>query len=173
MKWTKKKIAFNVLQLVFYGVIPLALIFLTYGSMGHSVQAVGFKIAAPGIALIVIVFLCFKKLVISKKLSDAHDRLNNHKASLEVKTDEREVENIENTIKNLGTAEVLLNSVVPLLLTALGVVTCKVLESQLVTLSGTLGFILLSFTAGTVFAVLDAREVKSRHREKNNEREEG
>lgn len=163
MKWTKKKIAYNILQLVFYGVVPLALIFLTYGSIGHTVQAVGFKIAAPGIILTVIVFLCFKKLFISKKLSDAHARLNQLKTELEVRTDEIEQKNIENALKKLGTAETLLNCVVPILLTALGVVTCKVLESQLVKLSGTLGFILLSLIFGTVFAVLDAREVKSKY----------
>ena len=163
MKWTKKKIVYNVLQLVFYGVVPLALVFLTYGSIGHTAQAVGFKIAAPGIILTVIVFLCFKKLFISKKLADAHERLNAHRASLEVKTDVCEISNIEKVIKNLGTTEVLLNSVVPILLTVLGIVTCKVLESQLLRLSGTLGFILLSLIVGTVFAVLDAREVKSKY----------
>ena len=46
MKWTKKKIAYNVLQLVFYGVVPLALIFALYGNLGETQQAVGFKIAA-------------------------------------------------------------------------------------------------------------------------------
>ena len=61
MKWTKKKVAYNVLQLVFYGVVPLVLIFLLYGNMGHTKDAIGFKIAAPGLVLVVLVFLCFKK----------------------------------------------------------------------------------------------------------------
>lgn len=165
MKWTKKKIAYNVLQLVFYGVAPLALVFLLYGNLGDTGQAVGFKIAAPGLLILVLLFLCFKKLFINKKLADAHGQLNQLKASLKVKTDAAEVTNIENAVKNLGTVEILLNAVVPLLLFLLLILCCKVMEAQLVKLSGTCGFILLSYIAGTVFAVLDAREVKSKHKE--------
>lgn len=164
MKWTKKKVAYNVLQLVFYGVVPLVLIFLLYGNMGHTKDAIGFKIAAPGLVLIVLVFLCFKKVFINKKLSDAHSQLNQLKADLKVKTDSAEVTNIENAIKNLGTAEVLLNAVVPVLLFLLLILCCKVMEAQIVKLSGTCGFILLSYITGTVFAVLDAREIHGKHK---------
>ena len=164
MKWTKKKVAYNVLQLVFYGVVPLVLIFLLYGNMGHTKDAIGFKIAAPGLVLIVLVFLCFKKVYINKKLSDAHSQLNQLKADLKVKTDSAEVTNIENAIKNLGTAEVLLNAVVPVLLFLLLILCCKVMEAQIVKLSGTCGFILLSYLTGTVFAVLDAREIHGKHK---------
>ena len=164
MKWTKKKVAYNVLQLVFYGVVPLVLIFLLYGNMGHTKDAIGFKIAAPGLVLVVLVFLCFKKLFINKRLSDAHSQLNQLKADLKVKTDSAEVTNIENAIKNLGTAEVLLNAVVPVLLFLLLILCCKVMEAQIVKLSGTCGFILLSYLTGTVFAVLDAREIHGKHK---------
>lgn len=168
MKWTKKKVLYNVLQLVFYGVVPLVLVFLLYGSIGHTKEAVGFKIAAPGLLILVLVFLCFKKLFINRKLADAHSQLNQLKADLKVKVEIREVENIERAIKNLGTVEVILNAVVPVLLFLLLIICCKVMEAQLVKLSGTCGFILLSYIAGTVFAVLDAREVKSKHKEMGN-----
>jgi len=164
MKWTKKKVAYNVLQLVFYGVVPLVLIFLLYGNMGHTKDAIGFKIAAPGLVLVVLVFLCFKKLFINKRLSDAHSQINQMKEDLKVKTESAEVTNIENAIKNLGTAEVLLNAVVPVLLFLLLILCCKVMEAQIVKLSGTCGFILLSYLTGTVFAVLDAREIHGKHK---------
>lgn len=166
MKWTKKKLLYNILQLIFYGVVPLLLIFLLYGNIGHTREAVGFKIAAPGLLILVLVFLGFKKLFINKRLADAHSQLNQLKADLKVKTDSAEVTNIENAVKNLGTLEVILNAVIPVLLFVLLILCCKVMESQLVKLSGTCGFILLSYIAGTVFAVLDAREVKSKHKEK-------
>ena len=165
MKWTKKKIAYNVMQLVFYGVVPLALIFLTYVSVGNDAAALGFKIAAPGIILLTLVFLCFKRLFINKRLENARAQLNSLKADLRVKTDAAEVTNIENAIKNLGTAEVILNAVVPLLLMGLVILCCKVMEAGLVRLSGTCGFILVSFVVGTVFAVPDASEVVSKYRE--------
>lgn len=171
MKWTKKKVTYNVLQLVFYGLAPLILVFSLYGSMGDSSAEVGFKIAAPGIVLIAIAFLCFKKLYLNKKLSDAHNQLNQLKADLKVKTDAAEVTNIENAIKNLGTVEVLFNSVIPILLFALLILCCKVMEAQLVKLSGTCGFMLVSYIVGTVFAVLDAREVNGKHKETGDERE--
>ena len=164
MKWTKKKVAYNVLQLIFYGIVPLVLIFLLYGNLGHTKEAVGFKIAAPGLILLVLVFLCFKKLFVNQKLMDAHSQLNQLKADLKVKTDAAEVTNMENAIKNLGTVEVLLNAVVPVLLFLLLILCCKVMEEQLVKLSGVCGFILLSYLVGTVFAVLDAREVHGKHK---------
>lgn len=164
MKWTRKKIAYNVFQLVFYGVVPLVLVFMLYGNLGHTRQAVGFKITAPGILIMILVFMCFKKLFINKKLSDAHDRLNKHKADLEVKTDQTEIANIEQQIKNYQTSEVLIRSVVPILLFSLLIMCCKVMEAQLVKLSGTCGFILCSYLVGTVFAILDAREVRGKHK---------
>lgn len=168
MKWTKKKVLYNVLQLVCYGVVPLVLIILTYGNIGNTAEAVGFKIAAPGIILLILAFVCFKKLFINRKLADAHAQLNQLKADLKVKVDAAEVTNIESAIKNLGTLEVILNAVVPVLMLLLLILCCKVMEAQLVKLSGTCGFILISYFIGTVFAVLDAREVKSKHKEKGN-----
>lgn len=164
MKWTKKKILYNVLQLVFYGILPLALIFLLYGNLGNTKEAVGFKIAAPGLLVLALAFLCFKKLFISKKLADAHSQCNQLKADLKVETDAGKIANTESAIKNLGTLEVVLNTVVPTLLFLLMILCCKVMEAQLVKLSGTCGFILLSYIAGTVFAVLDAREVVSKYK---------
>lgn len=166
MKWTKKKVLYNVLQLVFYGVVPLALIFMLYGNLGDTKAAVGFKLAAPGILLLVLAFLSFKKVFISRKLADAHAQLNTLKADLKVKTESAEVKNIENAVKTIGTAEVLLGAIVPVLLFALLILCCVVMEEQLVKMSGTCGFILLSYLAGTVFAVLDAREIKSKNLEK-------
>lgn len=165
MRWTKKKVLYNVLQLVFYGVVPLVLIILTYGNLGYTTEAMGFKIAAPGIILLILAFVCFKKLFINKKLADAHSQLNQLKADLKVKVDAAEVVNIESAIKNLGTVEVILNAVVPVLMLLLLILCCKVMEAQLVKLSGTCGFILVSYLLGTILAVLDAREVKSKHKE--------
>lgn len=165
MRWTKKKVLYNVLQLVFYGVVPLVLIILTYGNLGYTTEAMGFKIAAPGIILLILAFVCFKKLFINKRLADAHSQLNQLKADLKVKVDAAEVANIESAINNLGTAEVILNAVVPVLMLLLLILCCKVMEAQLVKLSGTCGFILISYLLGTIFAVLDAREVKSKHME--------
>lgn len=165
MRWTKKKIVYNVMQLVFYGVVPLVLVFLLYGNLGDSKEAAGFKIAAPGILLLVLAFLCLKRLYLNRKLADAHSRLNQWKADLSVKTDATEITHLENAVKSLGMAEVLLNAVVPVLLFGLLILCCKVMEKQLVELSGTCGFLLLSYLTGTAFAVLDAREVKGKHRE--------
>lgn len=170
MRWTKKKIVYNLLQLIFYGVVPLVLIFMLYGNLGHTKDAVGFKIAAPGILLLALMFLCFKKLFINKKLQDAHSQLIQLKADLKVKTNSAEVNNIEIAIKNLGTMEVLVNAVVPVLLFLLLILCCKVMEAQIVKLSGTCGFILLSYIVGTVFAVLNAREVCSKHKSKETDK---
>lgn len=166
MKWTKKKVLYNILQLVFYGVVPLALIFLLYGNIGHTKEAVGFKIAAPGIILSVLAFLCLKKLFINKKLADVHARWNKDVAEFEVKTDLKELENLRGKIRQYGTMEVLINAVVPVLLFLLLILCCKVMEAQLVKLSGTCGFILMSYIAGTLFAVLDAREVVRKNEKK-------
>lgn len=58
----------------------------------------------------------------------------------------------------------LLNAVVPVLLFLLLILCCKVMEAQIVKLSGTCGFILLSYLTGTVFTVLDAREIHGKHK---------
>lgn len=166
MKLTKKKILYNVLQLVFYGLVPLTLIFLLYGNLGKTNEAVGFKIAAPGIILLILVFLVFKKLFINKKLADAHSRWNKDVADFEVETNAERRENQRRQIQHYGTIEVLLNAVVPVLLFMLLILCCKVMEAQLVKLSGTCGFILLSYICGTVFAVLDAREVTCKIKKK-------
>lgn len=166
MKWTKRKVIYNVLQIVFYALVPMGLIFALYGNLGHTTEAVGFKIAAPGLLLSVLVFLCVKKLYLNRKLTDAHDRWNKDLADFEVETDAERKENLRKKIQYYGTMEVVLNAVVPILLFLLLILCCKVMEAQLVKLSGACGLILISYLVGTVFAVLDAREIKSGKKEK-------
>lgn len=163
MKTTKKKVVYTVLELLFTGVAPLALVIAQYSNIGATTQAVGFKMSITGILLAMLVLLVLKRTYLNKLLSNLEQRANNCITIISTDTDTEKVARAENVLKGIRTAQTVINAILPILIFAAVIVACKALEAQLVELSGCMGLITVSYIVGTVFGVLAAREVKSKH----------
>lgn len=159
MKLTKKRLVFFLLHALFSAILPIVLVIVQYSNIGNTKAAVGFKIGITGILLLLFLFWIVKKLFIDRKLSDLKAQSNVMLADLRTKQDEAELKALEREIRLMRTTEAVLNSIMPILFLITALTAFKALEAQLVKLSGTLGWITISFCVGVVFDVLYSREV--------------
>lgn len=155
-KWKKSPVAWAwfVLEVLFIGVLPAALIVANYASWGD--EANGFKVGITGILLLLVVAFVLKKLVFNKRLEAMRAKLNQHEADLEVETDEEKIENLVSAVRKGRTVETVLNFVVPFLVLVAVYLMAKALEEAAVLLSGTLGFVIVSVLVGFMLQLIEA-----------------
>lgn len=155
-KWKKSPVSWVwfVLEVLFIGVLPAALIVSNYASWGD--EANGFKVGITGILLLLVVAFVLKKLVFNKRLEAMRAKLNQHEADLEVETDEEKIENLVSAVRKGRTVETVLNFVVPFLVLVAIYLMAKALEEAAVLLSGTLGFVIVSVLVGFMLQLLEA-----------------
>ena len=155
-KWKKSPVSWVwfVLEVLFIGVLPAALIVANYASWGD--EANGFKVGITGILLLLVVAFVLKKLVFNKRLEAMRAKLNQHEADLEVETDEEKIENLVSAVRKGRTVETVLNFVVPFLVLVAVYLMAKALEEAAVLLSGTLGFVIVSVLVGFMLQLIEA-----------------
>lgn len=155
-KWKKSPVSWVwfVLEVLFIGAIPAALIIANYASWGD--EANGFKVGITGILLLLVVAFVLKKLVFNKRLEAMRAKLNQHEADLEVETDEEKIENLVSAVRKGRTIETVLNFVVPFLVLVAVYLMAKALEEAAVLLSGTLGFVIVSVLVGFMLQLIEA-----------------
>ncbi|MCH5165658.1 MAG: hypothetical protein J1G01_04585 [Clostridiales bacterium] len=160
MKITKKLITYTVAQALFCAVAPLVFIFVQYGDTRGGLM---YKLPLAMLLFALTVVIIAKNTLLKPRIAKLVANIAQHEGDLKVKSDASEVENIEAVLKHERTIEVVLNAIVPILLLAALLIACKALESAMLELSGAIGFTLVSYVFGTVFGVLAAREVHSKH----------
>ena len=143
-----------VLEVLFIGAIPAALIIANYASWGADAN--GFKVGITGILLLLVVAFVLKKLVFNKRLEAMRAKLNQHEADLEVETDEEKIENLVSAVRKGRTVETVLNFIVPFLVLVAIYLMAKALEEAAVMLSGTLGFVIASVLVGFMLQLIEA-----------------
>lgn len=155
-KWKKSPVSWVwfVLEVLFIGVLPAALIIANYASWGDDAN--GFKVGITGILLLLVVAFVLKKLVFNKRLEAMRAKLNQHEADLEVETDEEKIENLVSAVRKGRTVETVLNFVVPFLVLVAVYLMAKALEDAAVLLSGTLGFVIVSVLVGFMLQLIEA-----------------
>jgi len=162
MRWTKKRILFLALHFIFVAIVPLVLISVRYSNLGNSVEEHTFRISATGLMLALIVCYFIKKLFVDKRLADAKAQSNVMLADLRTKQDKDEIMALEREIRKLRMLDAIVGSIMPVLLFILALVVFRALENGIILLTGTLGFILLSYITAMVFNILYVREIRGR-----------
>lgn len=163
MKWTKAKIAFTILSIMFIAVIPLALVIWQYSSIGE--EGAGFKIGITGVLVILLIFIVLKKTLINKWMEKQRAGINQHLADLKIETDQAKIANLEKALRSAQTIECVLNCILPLILFIASIIACKALEAGIIKLGNVMACVCASYVIGVVFDVLAAREVISKNRQ--------
>ncbi len=155
----KKKFVFNILEILFVGVIPLVLILFKYVEVGDGTAQTGFKIGVAGILLAILVLLILKRIVLNKWLTNMGEQANNYVSIIKTETDQEKVDRAKSVLKGIRTIETIINALLPALIFIVALIACNALEQEVVKLSSCLGMIFVSFLIGTFFSVLSEREV--------------
>jgi|GEM_PF-6269387 len=165
MKYTKKKLAYFMLETLFSLVVPVVL--TVHECMTCSSARV--RIGVFGAAVALIAYYAVKRLFIDKRIAELKGKIVHLKSELIIETDAAKIVNIEKALGRAQALEVVTSSIVPIGLLAVFFFVAKSVEAGLANFAGTVGFILLSAVVGSVFAVLNALTVASKNRSGNNE----
>ncbi len=160
MKITKKLIVYTVAQAMFSAVATLEYIFTLYGDTSGGLR---YKLPLGLILLAVVVIIIAKNTLLKPRVQKLVAQIAQHEADLKVESDEGKIKNLVTELKRERTTETVLNAVIPLLILLALLVACKAMESAVLQMSGAIGFTLVSYAVGTVFGILAAREVHSKH----------
>lgn len=148
----RNKILF-VFSLVFYAIAPLVLFLLQYSP---KESALPFKIGVGSLVMAVFLIVILKKLVFKKTLEEMRFEMTNLKAQY-IATPTEDVRKAWVKRKIV----LLIMDCLPLVLAGVCVLlTSKALEQDVLTLSGTMSFTLVSIGVGVVFDCLSVIKAK-------------
>ncbi len=160
MKRTTKSWVFFALQLVFMLVAPCVMIWVQYGDLSQR-----YKISVTAILLILMIFLIFKKIVLNKYLKSLDGKILNIETNSLSITDKTAIESNKKAWRTYSVVQVLFNTIVPLLLLVLAVITIKTVEQGLIKLYGCLMFCAISIAIGVVFRIAEIYSMRLPHEE--------
>lgn len=158
MKRTGKAWIFFVLEIIFILVIPCVLVWLQYGDL-----AKGYKVSVTAIMLTMLIFWVFKKIILNKWLKTLDSKIVTIEANSLSITEENAIATTKKAWKNYSIMQLLFNSIIPLLIMALSVLTIKTVESGLIKLYGCLMFCLVSIFVGVIFRICEICSMRLPH----------
>lgn len=158
MKRTKASWIYFVLQIVFMVIVPCIFIWVQYGDLTKK-----YKISVTAILLLILIFLVFKKIVLDKWIKTFDIKISNIETNALSITDKQSIEANKKTWRALSIVQLFFNSIIPILLFVLAIITINVVEQGLIKLYGCLMFCLFSITLGVVFKFGEILSMKLYH----------
>nr|DAU28814.1 MAG TPA: hypothetical protein [Caudoviricetes sp.] len=158
MKRTKQSWVLFALQIVFMLVVPCVFIWVQYGDLTQK-----YKISVTAILLLILVFLVFKKIFLSKWLKTIDGKLVNIETAALTITDTEAIKANKKAWRSYSIVQLATNAVIPLLCMFLAVETIKAVEDGLIKLYGCLMFCLLSVALGVIFRIAEIYSMKFTH----------
>lgn len=166
MKKDKKYWCLEILQLMFFLVVPIVLFIwkCTTIKNGGGTQ---FIINCSGYILAIIVFIVFKKIILKKYLADLSGKIVNYTTQIETETDQTKIPLIERALSKCLIMRDLF--IVAPVLVGLGLllVVIKAVEQQMITLYAVVGLCVLSYIFGFICMLFQSYSIKSKNRREN------
>lgn len=158
MKKTLASWLFFVLSILFMLVIPCVFVWLQYGDLENT-----YKVSVTAIILIIAIYLTFKKIILNKWLKTLDAKIINIETNALSIVDEESIKANKTVWRLCSVAKILLDSIVPICIAILSVLTIKVVEQGLIKLYGCLIFCLISIGLGIVFRIVEIMTTKLQH----------
>ena len=149
----KKNKVLLVLALIFYLIVPVVLFFLQYSPKESTLP---FKISVGSLIMAIFLIVAIKKLILKKTFDEMQLEMANLKAQY--------IATPTNAVRKAWAKRkiiLLIADCLPLILGGVCVVmVAKALEQELITLSGTMTFALISIAIGLLFDCLSVLKAK-------------
>ena len=160
MKRTKKTWVFFILQMVFMLIAPCVFVWLQYGDLTNK-----YKFSFSAIMLLILIFWSFKKIFLNKWVKTFDQKIINIETNALTITEKTAIQTNKSAWRLYSVFQLVINSIIPLLLFVLAVVTIKTVEQGLIKLYGCLMFCLISVVVGIMFRVAEIYSMKLKHEE--------
>ena len=161
MKRTVASWLFFALSIIFMLIVPCVFVWLQYGDLQGA-----YKVSVTAIILIIAVYLTFKKIILNKWLKFLDSKIINIETNALSITDDASIKANKTVWRVSSIVKVLLDSIVPICIAILSVLTIKVVEQGLIKLYGCLIFCLISIGLGIVFRIVEILTTKLYHEKK-------
>ena len=161
MKKTTKAWVFFILEIVFMLVVPCVLVWLQYGELANR-----YKISVTAILLTMLIFWVFKKIMINRWLKTFDAKIIGIEVNALSITDSEAIKINKKLWRTYSILQLLFNSIIPLLIMVLSVITIKTVESGLIKLYGCLMFCLISIFIGVIFRICEIYSMRLIHEKK-------
>ena len=161
MKKTSKSWVFFILQIVFMLIAPVIMVWIQYGDLTQK-----YKVSVTVIMLLLLVFWVFKRIFLDKWIKTINLKITNIETNALSLTDQTAIQSNKKAWRVYSLLQLLINSILPLLVMVLAVITIKTVEEGLIKLFGCLMFCLISVFIGVLFRVCEIYSIKLTH-EKN------
>lgn len=165
MKKDAKYYALWILQIIFYLLVPLGLIFYSYSSLEPTMESTKFAISFSGVLLCLVTFLIFKRTVLKKVLAEYNGELSQLKADMRIETDASKIANLEHEIRKMSCITDCARAIPVALGGVLALVACDALQEGIIKFSGVLGFVLLSCLVGFACTIAQDLTIESKNKE--------
>ena len=139
-------------------VAPCIFVWLQYGELTTK-----YKVSVTAIMLLVIVFWAFKRIFLNKWLKTFDQKIINIETTALTITEPNAILSNKKAWRLYSLFQLLCNSVVPVLLFALAIITIKTVEEGLIKLYGCFMFCLISIVIGMIFRVAEIYSMKLTH----------
>lgn len=161
MKRTKKAWLFFALQIIFIFITPCVFVWIQYGELTE-----GYKLSATTIILLLLIFWVFKRIFLNKWLKTFDTKIINIETNALSLTDKTAINTNKRAWRNYSLVSLFFNSIIPILLLALAIITIKTVEQGLIKLFGCLMFCLISIVIGVMFRVAEIYSISFPHETK-------
>ncbi len=158
MKRTIKSWIFFILEIVFMLIVPCVLIWLQYGDLSQK-----YKVSVTAIILIILVFWVFKRILLNKWVKTLDTKIISIEANALSITEQNAIETNKKAWRFCTMMQLIFNSIIPMLVMALAVLTIKTVENGLIKLYGCLIFCLISIFLGVIFRVCEIYSMRLAH----------
>ena len=160
MKRTKTSWIFFALQLIFMLVAPCVFVWMQYGDLTQK-----YKLSVTAILLLLLVFLVFKKIMLNKWIKTFDAKIINIETNALSLTDKTAIDTNKSAWRIYSLLQLVFNSIIPLLIMVMAVITIQVVEKGLIKLYGCLMFCLISIFIGVIFRVAEIYSIKLKNEE--------
>ena len=158
MKKTLASWVFFALSIIFMLVVPCVFVWLQYGDLQGA-----YKVSATAIIIIIAIYLIFKKIILNKWIKTLDAKIINIESNALSITDIKSIKANKTVWRICSIVQVVLNSIVPICISILAVLTIKVVEKGLIKLYGCLIFCLISIGLGIVCRIFEIITTKLYH----------
>lgn len=158
MKRTSKTWLFFALQVLFMLIAPCVFIWLQYGDLTQR-----YKVSFTAIMLLILVFWVFKRIFLNRWIKTFDSKIINIETNALSITDVNAIATNKKAWRIYSLLQLFFNSVIPILVFVIGIITIKIVEKGLIKLFGCFMFCFISIMLGILFRICEIYSMKLPH----------
>lgn len=164
MKKTKLWWSMELLQWLFFAIIPLIIFIIKCTTIGGQPGGTKFIVGCSSYILLLIIYMIIKKTLLKGYIEKLRNKQANLEAQIDTETDQTKIPLIEKALGKAMLYSKAFNTIPVLLVIGIILLVVKALEHDVITMYAVLGVSLVSCLFGFICQIVQALNIRSKHR---------